>query len=69
MSEQDHSNITLEESITWVNAQCRFEHNRKRLRSRAVAWRLYQELLALQDKLIELDKILLEQAQLHDGAH
>ena len=51
MSEKDYTNITLEESLAWVHAQCRFEHNRKRLRSRAVAWRLHEEIERLTKEL------------------
>lgn len=42
--EKDHSTITIDEAIAWVNANCRFEHNRKRIRSRAVAWLLFTHL-------------------------
>ena len=54
MKEQDYSKITLQEAFTWVDAQCRFEHNRKRLRSRAVAYILAKEVL----RLMEENKVL-----------
>jgi hypothetical protein len=36
--EKDYRNITLEEAFAWTRANCAFEHNRKNIRSRAVAW-------------------------------
>lgn len=77
MSNQDHSKITLKEAQDWVEQQCRFEHNRKRLRSRAVAWRLNGEILALQElleaqeellkRILSLDKFIPQHPVLHDG--
>lgn len=76
MSNQDHSTITLQEAQEWVEQQCRFEHNRKRLRSRAVAWRLNEEILALQElvevqgslikKLLTLDEAIPQHPILHE---
>ena len=76
MSNQDCSKITLQEAQDWVEKQCRFEHTRKRLRSRAVAWKLNEEILALQElleiqgsllsKLLTLDEAIPHHPVLHD---
>ena len=47
--EKDYRNISLEEAFQWVRANCTFEHNRKVIKSRAVAYILARAVTAAVD--------------------
>ena len=53
---KDHSNITQPEALQWVDDNCRCLHNRKRIRSRAVAFLLGSNLLVAMDYIDDLQK-------------
>ena len=38
--EKDYRSITIDEAMAWVDEYCFYEDVRKRLKSRAVAWRI-----------------------------
>lgn len=54
-NEKDYSNISIEEAINWTLNNCQYNDVRKRLRSRAVAWKLLLRINALETKLAQLE--------------
>jgi hypothetical protein len=60
----DYSKITLPEALEWVETNCKFYDVIKRLRSRAVAYKLY---VALQRALEENTELKNKIAVLENG--
>ena len=58
MMPKDHKNITILEALDWTEKNCMFDDVRKRMRSRAVAYRLYEALKKAVGRIQELEQEL-----------
>ena len=58
--EKDHRSITIDEAMAWVDKNCFHEDVRKRLKSRAVAWRIGTHLLIAINYVADLEKRIVE---------
>lgn len=54
-SDKDHRDITINEAMQWIDKQCHHEDVRKRLKSRAVAYKVGTYLLIAMSKIAELE--------------
>lgn len=53
--ERDYSNITIDQAMEWIDKQCLYEHTRKRIKSRAVAYKVGTYLLMAMNHIEELE--------------
>ena len=58
--EKDYRSITIDEAMEWVDKNCVSEDARKRLKSRAVAWRIGTHLLIAINYVADLEKRITE---------
>jgi uncharacterized small protein (DUF1192 family) len=58
--EKDYRSITIDEAMAWVDKNCFHEDVRKRLKSRAVAWRIGTHLLIAINYVADLEKRIAE---------
>ena len=58
--EKDYRSITIDEAMAWVDEYCFYEDVRKRLKSRAVAWRIGTHLLIAINYVADLEKRITE---------
>lgn len=57
---KDYRDITINEAMQWIDKQCQHEDVRKRLMSRAVAYKVGTYLLIAMNKIAELEAELRE---------
>jgi hypothetical protein len=55
-----YRSITIDEAMEWVDKNCFHEDVRKRLKSRAVAWRIGTHLLIAINYVADLEKRIVE---------
>ena len=60
MTKEDYRSITIDEAMAWVDEYCFHEDVRKRLKSRAVAWRIDTHLLIAINYVADLEKRIVE---------
>lgn len=53
--DKDYRDITIEQAMQWIDKQCHHEDVRKRLMSRAVAYKVGTYLLMAMNKIAELE--------------
>jgi hypothetical protein len=58
--EKDYRSITINEATDWVDKNCVHDEVRKRLKSRAVAWRIGTHLLIAINYVADLEKRIVE---------
>lgn len=58
--DKDYRDITINEAMQWIDKQCQYEDVRKRLMSRAVAYKVGTYLLIAMNKIAELEAELRE---------
>jgi hypothetical protein len=58
--EKDYRSITIGEAMDWVAKNCVHDDVRKRLKSRAVAWRIGTHLLIAINYVADLEKRITE---------